>query len=253
MSEAKVAIWSLFRDNEGEYIDAYMRRINALDWPPENIRLYLVEGDSVDNTLGQLQATGALDSRITVLKQDTGIQRFGSVTNPVRFECLAKTANIALEIVAKDGWCDLGLHLESDLLFRPDLLKRLTVNRPDDDAVIAPMVWIQRGNDHRFYDIWAFRMAENEMFPPYPAGWYGAQFPKEVFECWSTGSAVLFPAWVLGKLRYNYEFPEVIMGLTRQAAEQGCLVCCDPTTHVLHPPDVTSGLMAQELALWQSA
>jgi len=54
VTSPRVAIYSIFRDNEGEYIDKYFERIDSLEYPKEYLRVYCGEGDSKDDTWHQL-------------------------------------------------------------------------------------------------------------------------------------------------------------------------------------------------------
>lgn len=239
MNQSKVAIWSLFRDDEkGDYLDQYLYRIRCLSWPRDKLRFYLVEGDSKDNTFEVLKEKTAGNSRIKVLKCDSGMPDHGSKVHPERFAAVSRPGNYAVDEIVHDDWADVAMLIESDLLYAPDLIERLSSHLPDEDAVIAPMIWISYPDGKlRFYDIWGFRFEENDLFPPETPQWFEERFGGNVTEIWSAGSVVMFPFRALAEgARYSEVYPEAIMGFTRQAAALGCRIYCDPATHVTHPP-----------------
>lgn len=230
----RLAIWSLFRDDAGENIARYRRQIEALDYPPDLLRLYLAEGDSQDDTFEELRAWSIEDGRITVTKFDTGLRRHGHTADPERFHILASMANPAIDRLCRDDWGDYAVLVESDLVFMPDTFKRLLANKPTEGDVIAPMVWLIVNEAVRFYDVWAFRSLDGHNFPPANPAWFVANWPGEPFEVESVGSLVFFPmAAIRAGARYN---EQVIRGMALTAREAGHRVFCDPTTNVFHPP-----------------
>lgn len=239
----KLAIWSLFRDDAGENIARYRQRIEALDYPPDLLRLYLAEGDSQDATYDELRAWSIEDGRITVTKFDTGLRRHGHTADPERFHILASMANPAIEAIGRDDWADYAVLVESDLIYDPDTFKRLLANKLDETdpqgglakpCVIAPMVWLIVNDTLRFYDVWAFRSLDGHNFPPANPAWFVANWPGEPFEVESVGSLVFFPMdAVKAGAHYN---KEVIRGMALMAREAGHRVFCDPTTNIFHPP-----------------
>jgi hypothetical protein len=235
-----VAIWSLFRDNAGEYIENYIWRVNALDYPHDCLRFYAIEGDSTDDTLLWLQAWAAKDDRVTIIKADSGREREQYTSRPVRLETLYLTTQPLQVKLQADPWPAFGMLLESDLHIKRDLLKRLVVNRPSDAGAIAPMVWINEdgGQFTRFYDTWAFRHLETgKRFEPYLLPWYLAHFGDEPIEVNSVGSCVLFDMAAVRAGAW-YTPTEVIVGFCAAVQAQGRKVYCDPSTHIYHP-DVT--------------
>lgn len=229
----RVCLWSLFRDDAGENIARYQQQIDALDYPANLLRLYLVEGDSRDDTLNELRAWAAEDSRVTVVKHDTGIDRMRHTPHPARLQCLADTGNTALEALAADRWGELACLLESDLLYQPDTLRKLVDHRPDN-AAISPFIWIPGTDRHlQFYDIWAFRQG-GKMFKPAKPEWYAAHYPTDsIFEVDSAGSMVLFPAGpIYDGVRYT---DQAIIGICQQYSARGYRIMADPMVNILHP------------------
>jgi len=235
MTLPRISIWSLFRDDAGENIARYRHKINRLQYPAGLLRFYLVEGDSQDNTLGELRAWAVEDQRVTVIQYHTGLPRMQHTPHPDRIRCLAETGNAALDALAADGWGDYAMLIESDLYYEPDIITRLLASKPKDAAVISPYIWLPGPNDHvQFYDIWAFRLLGGEMFPANMPAWYIANFPLQPFEVESVGSMVLMDAGpVYDGVRYTTEW--AIRGICLQYRERGLKIYADPTTNIFHP------------------
>lgn len=235
MTLPKVSIWSLFRDDAGENITRYRYQVLSLDYPKDLLRFYFVEGDSRDNTLDELNAWAANDERITVVKHDTGVGRMRHTPHPDRIKCLAETGNAAIDALAADKWGDWAMLVESDLQYKPDIIRRLLKSRPADAAIISPYIWIRNPADIlQFYDIWAFRTLDGKMFPAQTPPYYEARFPEHVFEVEAVGSLVLMDAGPLyDGVRYTTD--RAIRGICEQYRARGLKVYADPTTHILHP------------------
>lgn len=235
MTLPKVSIWSLFRDDEGENVARYRQQLDALDYPPDLLRFYFVEGDSKDNTLGELRAWAVEDQRITVVQYHTGATRMRHTPHPERLRCLAETGNAALDALAADRWGEWAMLIESDLQFKPDILKKLLGHKPADAAIISPYIWIATPNYWvQFYDVWAFRTLDTVMFPAQTPTFFTARFPHQPFEVESVGSVVLLDAGPIYEgVRYTAEW--AIRGVCLQYRERGLKVYADPQAHVLHP------------------
>jgi hypothetical protein len=234
MKLPKVSIWSQFRDDAGNYLRQYRQRVEALDYPAENLRFYLGEGDSTDNTWTELCAWYLDDiRRVVCVQRHTGRQRFWHTPRPERMKTLATTGNAVWDRIAMDGWSDYALMLESDLLYTPDLLARLVWRMPKDAAAIAPMIWVPVGEQMRFYDIWAFRQ-DGKQFPPYPPAWYAEQFGEQPFEIDAAGSVILFR---MDYIKQGARLSETtaVVGMCEQIRAMGGKIYCDPETHVIHP------------------
>jgi hypothetical protein len=219
---AKVAIYSLFRDNAfGLYITDYFKRIPNY---PE-LRLYLVEGDSRDEgeTFRRLKAQ---DYKVPtkVIKHDTGIERYGSVVNDRRFECLSRSANAALGAIAEDRWADYILLIESDLLYPPNLVDALVLSADSIDSfgAVAPTIWA----GPYFYDVWGFVNKNNDSVGP-------VWDPTELTELNSVGSVVLYAAEpIYNGLRFD---ARCMRGLCEDLRKEGLTIWCNPGIRVNHP------------------
>ena len=216
-----LAIYSLFRDNTPQYIEAYLNRILLNTLPDVNFRLYLVEGDSLMDTFGFLvfmkQRFYQLD--ICLIKHDTGNIRQGSVITDIRMDTLSRTANAALDAIANDEWADKILLIESDLLFRSTMIEDL-INTDKD--VVAPTVWAGGA----FYDIWGFRYLDGTLTTP-------AFNPTELTELSSVGSVALYPAKpIYDGLRFD---KECMVGLCKNLKKRGYSIWTNPNVKVNHP------------------
>lgn len=195
----KIAIYSLFRDNAGPYIDQYFHRLVDQRFPKERLRLYLVEGDSIDNTYQHLleNANWAIkrNLRTQVYTIKTGSPRYGSVVDQNRFDTLNQTANVALDAISEDKWATHILLLESDLLFSEDLVEKLSqfLLRDQPSSIyenyyhnaVAPSVYA----GENFYDVWGFIHQDGTPVGP-------EYKPQNItYQMQSVGSCVLYPAY----------------------------------------------------------
>jgi hypothetical protein len=228
MTLPKIAIWSLFRDSAGAYLERYQKRFNAIDYPRDLLRLYAVEGDSMDNTWGLLANWSVQDPRIFPERLWVNIPRHAGEPHRDRLRALGRCGNACIERIVKDGWAEYAMLLESDLIYQPDLINKLLATGKD---IISPMIWIPFDGHIQFYDVWAFRFQAGRKFPPFTPEWYGENY-KELFQVQATGSVVLFKAgYLYNGARYTEE--EAIVGLCKSC---NAPVWVDPNTHVIHPP-----------------
>ena len=231
-----VTITTPFRNNE-RHVPKYIFQAGKLDWPKRQLRWVLAEGDSTDATLQMLTEWAGADKRVTVVKCDTGKPHYGSIVHPERFEILAHAFNTALEGAIADEWSDYNLFIPSDVLYKPDLIKRLM---GWDKDVISPMFWIgphegdpvQNANGMRFYDIWGF-IRDGQPLPPNGPAWYAAHYPQEPVQMDTTGGVMLYKAEI-ARAGARYTITEVDHGFCKEARKLGYTVWCDPTTHVVH-------------------
>lgn len=231
----KIGIFSIFRDDAGQNIARYRKQIKELDYPPELIRLYLAEGDSVDRTFEELFDWAEEDNRVRITKASSGLPRHGHNTEPERFISLAKATNAAIDMLERDDWADLAVLIESDLLYEPNLLTELVLSKPIGKSVIAPMIWLRTPESYRFYDIWAFRNLPGGHFPLEPVEWYKQYYPQMLFEIGSAGSVVMFDTEAI-KAGCRYD-DQVVVGMCEQARRLGYRIWCNPTIDVFHPPE----------------
>lgn len=221
----RVTICTPARDAAG-LLAGYWAQLAALDWPAEDLRFVVCEGDSVDYTAVLLDAWAAREPRARIVHLHTGTPHYGSVVNAERFAALAAVFNTALD-AADYGWTDYVLMLPVDIHFSPLLLRRLVAHQVD---IVAPLTF----RDGIFYDIWAFSRHGSDL-PPFPA-WRTAEFcGLALLEMATIGGTALFKADVLrdGAVRYTPE--QVDRGLCAAARARGFRVWADPQTWVEHP------------------
>jgi hypothetical protein len=233
MTLPKISVWSQFRNAAGEQIARYRQQIEALDYPADLLRLYLCEGDSDDDTLTELAQWAATDARVKIVKHDTGIPHYSHSPRPERMRAVSENGNMGWDAIARDGWGEYGLMLESDLLYKPDLFERLVTRRPAKADIYSPMIWIQVKASIRFYDIWAYRI-DGEKFQPTGPEYYYSKYHGRPFELDSVGSVVLIRMQLIHEgLRLGES--DCILGMCNEARKRGYHIYCDPTIDVLHP------------------
>lgn len=202
----------------------YERRIAALDYPQDRLRMAFLENDSTDSTYGLLESWAGLDQRITLEKRDTGGALYGSIINADRFRIMGTVFNFALELVDYD-WSDYVLFLPCDIRFGPDLLTRLLAHQA---PVVSPFVY-QNGI---FYDIWAFsRNGHN--FLAFGENRTEPMFGTRLLDMDTIGGVTLIDCDVLrAGVRYSTE--NVDRGFCEAARAKGFSIHADPTLHVYH-------------------
>lgn len=223
----RIAVYSLFRDNAGPYVDRYFERILNQTYPLSDLRVYAIEGDSRDNTFYHLleDANYCLKKglRVQVYRHNTGIEKYGSVVNERRFQALSETANVVLDAIAEDKWADYCLLIESDLLYDKDMIERLAKHvTKKKKEVVAPT--ILAGPHH--YDTWGFRMADGEWINPF-GKYTGVQ------DMLSVGSVTLYPA---KPIYMGVRFDKKCMrGLCERFVRYGHPILWDTSIIVNHP------------------
>lgn len=203
---------------------AYRRRIDTLAHPYAALRVVLVEGDSADNTWARCWEWAAQDSRVTVVKRDTGKPHYGSIVHAERFEVLATVFNAGLDAVDTE-WSDYVLFLPFDIRYEPDMLQRLLAHDVD---MVAPLVW----QGSVFYDIWAFSRA-GAFFVNFSRDHAARHFGDALMEMDTIGGTLLMRSEIVAR-GVRYGVTDVDRGLSRQAADMGYRLWADPATHVEH-------------------
>lgn len=224
---ANVTIVTPMRDSSAK-LSAYIGRVNALEHDPSGLQVIVVEGDSADDTWQRLQSWAANDSRVTVLKCDTGQPRFGSVVDPLRFWILATTFNAGLEAVCLT-WSTHVLFLPDDIEYEPDMLARLLAR---GKSIISPFVFIRQRQ--QFYDIWAFQQEGGQAFDAFHLADVPARFGDGPVRMDSVGGVMLSTATVL-QAGVRYSMTTVDQGYCFAARARGFSVWADPAVTVWHP------------------
>lgn len=228
----RVLVGSMFRDAES-YIGRYRQQVDGLAkllWDRgDDIRLVLVENDSIDNTPHEIHETAACGHinacHITV---HDDCPYYPSVNHPHRWRHLAWVANHVLDEVSETD--DRVLYVESDLAWDPHDMLRL-IDRVDDQrpAWVAPN-WHQTigGN---WYDSWGTRGLDGRrwsMHPPHHSDWQ----PDEPFRVESMCGAIALSGDVARSVRFQPQ--DCFVGLCRDVRQRGHQVWCDPTCPVVH-------------------
>lgn len=222
-SDYNVTVVTPWRQHAADVM-RYEQLMAALDYDQERLRFVFVENDSTDGTYELLVSWADIDDRISLHKRDTGGPLYPSIVNAHRFEIMGTVFNWALDEVDYE-WTDYVLFMPCDIVFPPDLLRRLLAHRA---PVVAPFVF-QSGV---FYDIWAFsRNGHN--FLPFAEGSTGQLFGDRIIEMETLGGVTLIDADVL-RAGVRYSPINVDRGLCEAARAKGFTVWADPTLHVYH-------------------
>ena len=203
----------------------YRQRLARLDYPADALRFIVVEGDSVDETKAALAAWAEDEERLTVIRCETGLPKFGSIVDVERFRLLARVFNAGLDAVDL-GWSSHVLFAPCDVLFEQDLLSRLLAHDLD---LVAPFFWGPGGA--WFYDTWGF-VCDGAHFHNFPRAELPA-YGEAPIAMDTVGGVILMRADILrAGARYTPE--EVDQGLCKSAKALGYGVWADPTTHIEH-------------------
>ena len=220
---SKVTVVTPWRQHAGAVL-AYEEQMAALEYPQDRLRFVFVENDSTDGTYEMLRSWAELDDRITLAKQDTGGPLYPSIVNADRFRIMGTVFNWALDLVDYE-WSDYVLFMPCDIVFPPDLLRRLLDHHA---PIVAPFVF-QNG---RFYDIWAFSRNGRD-FLPFAEASTEDLYGDELVEMETLGGVTLIDADVL-RAGVRYSTINVDRGLCEAARAKGFTVWADPTLHVYH-------------------
>lgn len=151
-----IVIGSMFRNTAGRHNHLYFLRmvdlLAAAGMRGDKVRLALVEGDSSDDTRGELERYAvSLGLPLDLITRNHGGPVYGSTEEPSRMQALSYVANGFMEAVRETD--DVAMYVESDLIWTPKVFYHLADQlRPGVD-VIAPLVFAGTA----FYDIWGFR------------------------------------------------------------------------------------------------
>jgi len=226
--EPNVTLIATFRDSK---VDAYILRCQALDYPWEKLRFICSEGDSVDDTYHKLLMWQKSDDRVTVIKKDMGLPKYGSVINPERMLLLATAYNAGLDTVDYE-WSDYVMSMPNDVIFGPSLVRGLLKY---DKDIIAPWFWTY--NEHgvlRFYDTWGF-CYQGQYFQQAPKSWFDEHLPgATLLEMDHVGGVYLMKKEVL-EAGCRVSEIDGDRGLCRQAKEKGFSVWATFEIGVIHP------------------
>ncbi len=120
--------------NEARVLTGTVDRLMTLDYPPDRLRVYVVDDASTDDT-----------ASIMAIKQT---QYPGSVFHLRREkggEGKSHTLNYGLSVVLGEGWMEALLIMDADVVFLPDTLRKMTRHLADD-KVGAVTCYIKEGS-----------------------------------------------------------------------------------------------------------
>lgn len=125
--------------NEGLVIGASIDRLLTLDYPEANLRVFVVDDASTDNTPDVVLARAAEHpGRVVHLRREVG------------GEGKAHTLNHGISQVLADSWAEAVLIMDADVIFAHDSLRKLTRHLADE-RVGAVTAYIAEGSADRNY------------------------------------------------------------------------------------------------------
>lgn len=125
--------------NEGAVIAASIDRLMALEYPRSNLRIYVVDDASTDDT-PDIVIAKALEypGAVFHLRRDRG------------GEGKAHTLNFGIQRVLEDDWMQALLIMDADVIYLPDSLRRMT-RHLGDPQVGAVTAYIREGSADKNY------------------------------------------------------------------------------------------------------
>lgn len=125
--------------NEGLVIGASIDRLLTLEYPPEHLRIFVVDDASTDTTPDVvLERAAAHPGRVFHLRREVG------------GEGKAHTLNHGISRVLADSWAEAVLIMDADVIFAHDSLRKLARHLADD-RVGAVTAYIAEGSADRNY------------------------------------------------------------------------------------------------------
>jgi hypothetical protein len=223
----KIVLCSAFR-NACAYLPRYFAQVavlgKALAARGDTLELILGEGDSSDNTRGNLSYIFR-HLPATIVDCSHGGPVFGPVVNAQRFKQLAHVGNQIWQRIPATA--QAVVYVESDLIWDTKTLLAL-IDRLFFYPSICPLILEANG---LFYDVWAYRRGGQHFTkqPPYHPDINGA----EVLQLDSAGSCLALGAGLARHVSFTEE--EVFVGLCKQINQTGGGVYLDPALSIQHP------------------
>ena len=119
--------------NEGAVIGRTIDHLLAMEYPPDRIRVVVVDDASSDDTPSVVRAKVLTDpERVVHLRRERGGQG------------KAHTLNHGIAHVLGDAWAEAVLIIDADVLFEPDALRKMT-RHLSDPSVGAVTAYIKEG------------------------------------------------------------------------------------------------------------
>jgi cellulose synthase/poly-beta-1,6-N-acetylglucosamine synthase-like glycosyltransferase len=120
--------------NEAAVLAASIDRLMALEYPPDRLRVYVVDDASTDDTPAVVGAKAAqYPGRVVHLRRERGGQG------------KAHTLNHGIARALADDWMEALLIMDADVIYRPDSLRRMTRHLADP-SVGAVTGFIREGS-----------------------------------------------------------------------------------------------------------
>ncbi|GIG38250.1 glycosyltransferase [Cellulomonas phragmiteti] len=120
--------------NEGAVLEASLERLMRLQYPPDRLRVFVVDDASTDDTPDVVRAKAAEHpGRIVLLRREQGGQG------------KAHTLNHGIAHLLSDDWMQALLIMDADVIYRPDALRRMTRHLADE-RVGAVTAYIREGS-----------------------------------------------------------------------------------------------------------
>jgi cellulose synthase/poly-beta-1,6-N-acetylglucosamine synthase-like glycosyltransferase len=119
--------------NEGAVVGASIDRLMRLEYPPDRLRIYVVDDASTDDTPQVVLGRAArYPGRVFHLRRETGGQG------------KAHTLNHGLSILLAGTWAEAVLIMDADVIYQPDSLRKMT-RHLSDPQVGAVTAFIREG------------------------------------------------------------------------------------------------------------
>jgi cellulose synthase/poly-beta-1,6-N-acetylglucosamine synthase-like glycosyltransferase len=125
--------------NEGAVIGESIDRLMALEYPPECLRVYVVDDASTDNTPDVVLAKAeSYPGQVFHLRRDKG------------GEGKAHTLNHGIRVILQDDWMEALLIMDADVIYLPESLRKMTRHLADP-KVGAVSAYIREGSADKNY------------------------------------------------------------------------------------------------------
>jgi cellulose synthase/poly-beta-1,6-N-acetylglucosamine synthase-like glycosyltransferase len=120
--------------NEGAVLAASLDRLMGLEYPPDRLKVFVVDDASTDDTPDVVRAKAVqYDDRIVHLRREQGGQG------------KAHTLNHGIRYALDDDWMQALLIMDADVIYRPDSLRRMARHLADE-KVGAVTAFIREGS-----------------------------------------------------------------------------------------------------------
>jgi cellulose synthase/poly-beta-1,6-N-acetylglucosamine synthase-like glycosyltransferase len=121
--------------NEAAVLDASVNRLMALDYPPDRLRVYVVDDASTDDTPALMAAKARqYPGAVFHLRREKG------------GEGKSHTLNHGLSVVLAEDWMEALLIMDADVIYQPDSLRKMTRHLADE-RVGAVTAYIKEGSE----------------------------------------------------------------------------------------------------------